>query len=80
MQYFISSLYYQTSLSFLLLLIIIPKEIGAILQGYILEPILLTVIINWFILVPVSIKYYGSILPLFQTSNFFVHGLIPNIT
>ena len=33
--------------------------------------------INWFILVPASIKYYGSILPLFQPSNFFVHGLIP---
>lgn len=60
-----------------LIYFIIPKKNGTILQGYILEPILLTGMINWFILVPASIKYYGSILPLFQPSNFFVHGLIP---
>ncbi|AUS69141.1 Pr6Pr family membrane protein [Lactococcus lactis] len=60
-----------------LLYFIIPKKNNIIIQGYILEPILLTGMINWFILVPTSIKYYGSILPLFNPSNFFVHGLIP---
>ncbi|GAA3261341.1 Pr6Pr family membrane protein [Lactococcus lactis] len=56
---------------------VISKRMSNIIQGYVLEPILLTGILNWFILAPASIKYYGSILPLFHPSNFFVHGLIP---
>ena len=77
---FLDSTIKHCCLFYYFLYFIIPKEIGAILQGYILEPILMTGIINWFILVPASIKYYGFILPLYQPSNFFVHGLIPNIT
>lgn len=52
-----------------------PKRLR--LKSYLLLPILLTGVVNWFILLPVSLKVYGSILPLFQPSNFFVHGLIP---
>lgn len=46
-------------------------------RGYILLAILLTGILNWFFLGPMAIATYGSIMPLFQPSNFFVHGLIP---
>lgn len=55
----------------------IPVKISYRVKGYLLEPIMLTGIINWFILVPFALKEYGSILPLLQPSNFFVHGLIP---
>jgi len=36
---------------------LVPKKVSLLLKGYILEPILLTGILNWFILVPISVKY-----------------------
>ncbi len=46
-------------------------------KGFLLLPILLTGILNWFILVPLALKTYGSILPLLVPSNLIVHGIIP---
>lgn len=60
-----------------LLYFFIPKKSSGVIQGYILEPILLTGVLNWFILAPLSLKYYGSLLPLLSPSNFIVHGLTP---
>jgi len=56
---------------------LVPKKVSLLLKGYILEPILLTGILNWFILVPISVKYTYTILPLLRRSNIFVHGIIP---
>ncbi len=46
------------------------------IKGFIVEPIILTGILNWFILVPIAIQA-NSVMLLFHPTNFFVHGLTP---
>ncbi|MBK5077547.1 Pr6Pr family membrane protein [Lactococcus lactis] len=75
--YFFTVLSNVAVVAYYILYFIIPRKNSAIIQGYILEPILLTGILNWIILAPLSVKYYGSLLPLFNPSNFIVHGLVP---